>query len=164
MTEIDFHFNASDKVRHTCRLVRKAVGRGARVVIVADEELLTQLNMALWQLSAVDFIAHCRDNAAPEVLARSPVVLASDGRAVALPHLQVLVHLGRTVPDGFERFERLIEIVSEQEDDRQAGRIRWRHYATRGYMLKREDLRADVANAAISSHASAAPAGHEGDA
>lgn len=142
MTEVDFHFNAADKVHHTCRLVRKAVGSGAKVVVLAGEELLSRLDAALWQFSAVEFIAHCRDTAAPEVLARSPVILASDGRAT-LPHQHVLINLGAEVPQGFERFERLIEIVTEGDEDRQAGRTRWRHYADRGYTLKRHDLRAD---------------------
>lgn len=142
MTEVDFHFNAADKVHHTCRLVRKAVGSGAKVVVLAGEELLSRLDAALWHFSAVEFIAHCRDTAAPEVLARSPVILASDGRAT-LPHQHVLINLGAEVPQGFERFERLIEIVTEGDEDRQAGRTRWRHYADRGYTLKRHDLRAD---------------------
>lgn len=142
MTEVDFHFNAADKVHHTCRLVRKAVGSGARVVVMAGDEMLTRLDAALWQFSAVEFIAHCRDNAASDMLARSPVILASDGRA-ALPHQHVLINLGAEVPQGFERFERLIEIVTEGDEDRQAGRTRWRHYADRGYTLKRHDLRAE---------------------
>ena len=144
MTEVDFHFNAADKVNHTCRLVRKAVGSGASVVVVADEAMLSRLDATLWQFSAVEFIAHCRDSAAPDMLARSPVVLATDGRAT-LPHQHVLINLGAAVPQGFERFERLIEIVTEDEDDRQAGRARWRHYADRGYTLNRHDLRVEGA-------------------
>jgi len=142
VTEVDFHFNATDKVSHTCRLVRKAVGSGAKAVVMADDALLTRLDAALWQFSAVEFVAHCRDDAAPEMLMRSPVILATSGRAT-LPHQHVLINLGVEVPQGFERFERLIEIVTENDDDRQAGRSRWRHYADRGYTLKRHDLRAE---------------------
>jgi len=143
VTEVDFHFNATDKVNHTCRLVRKAVGSGARVVVMAEDALLTELDAALWQFSAVEFIAHCRDNAAPEMLVRSPVILAASGHAT-LPHQHVMINLGALVPPGFERFERLIEIVTESDNDRQAGRTRWRHYADRGYALKRHDLRAET--------------------
>ena len=144
MTEVDFHFNAADKVNHTCRLVRKAVGSGASVVVVADETMLSRLDAMLWQFSAVEFVAHCRDNAAPDILARSPVILATDGSFIS-PHQHVLINLGTGVPQGFERFERLIEIVTESDDDRQAGRTRWRHYADRGYTLNRHDLRVESA-------------------
>lgn len=144
MTEVDFHFNATDKVNHTCRLVRKAIGTGAKVVVMADDALLTRLDLALWQFSATEFIVHCRDDALPEMLLRSPVILTTSGRST-LPHQHVLINLGAEIPQGFERFERLIEIVTEGDDDRQAGRMRWRHYADRGYTLKRHDLRAEVA-------------------
>lgn len=140
MTEIDFHFNAADKVGHACRLLRKAVvGNGARVVVAADAAMLDAVDAALWQFSATDFVAHCRSDSDAHVLARSPVVLAVPGSAV-VPHQQVLVNLGETVPVGFERFERLIEVVTGEEADRLAGRARWRHYADRGYALKRHDL------------------------
>ena len=140
MTEIDFHFNAADKVSHTCRLLRKAVvAGGARVVVTADAPMLDAVDAALWQFSATDFIAHCRSDGDAQTVARSPVVLAAPG-ASGLPHQQVLVNLGDGVPPGFERFERLIEVVTGDEADRLAGRARWRHYADRGYALKRHDL------------------------
>ncbi|RYF76233.1 MAG: DNA polymerase III subunit chi [Comamonadaceae bacterium] len=139
MTGIDFHFNAADKVSHTCRLIRKALGTGARVVVAAEGETLDALDLALWQFSPDSFIAHCRIDADERMVRRSPVVLAGTGRS-ALPHQQVLINLAPGVPEGFERFERLIEIVTPDDEDRQAGRERWRHYATRGYTLQRHDL------------------------
>jgi DNA polymerase-3 subunit chi len=44
------------------------------------------------------------------------------------------------VPEGFERFERLIEVVSLDEADRLRARDRWKHYAARGYAIERKDL------------------------
>jgi DNA polymerase III subunit chi len=52
----------------------------------------------------------------------------------------VLVNLGDAVPDGFEGFERLIEVVTPDDADRQQARQRWKHYATRGYSITRHDL------------------------
>jgi len=142
VTEIDVHFNAPDKVHHACRLLRKAVvGAGARVVVVADDAVLDALDASLWQFSPTDFVPHCRDAADAEVRMRSPVVLASPaGESGALPHHEVLVNLGVDLPAGFERFERLIDVVGLDEAERQAGRQRWRHYADRGYTITRHDL------------------------
>ena len=56
------------------------------------------------------------------------------------PHHDVLVNLGATIPDEFERFERFIEVVTTSDVDRLAARHRWKHYADRGYALKRHDL------------------------
>jgi DNA polymerase III subunit chi len=138
MTEITFHFNASDKVGHACRLLRKAVASGAKVVVTADSALLRDLDVALWNFGPLEFVPHCLNTSSAAVLAASPVVLAESPQAA--PHQHVLVNLGASVPDGFERFERLIEVVTVQEDDRQSGRRRWKHYADRGYAIKREDL------------------------
>ena len=54
----------------------------------------------------------------------------------------MLVNIGRELPIGFESFDRLIEIVADDDADRQAGRLRWRHYADRGYPIRRHDLAA----------------------
>jgi DNA polymerase-3 subunit chi len=140
VTDIDFHFNTPDKVNYACRLLRKAVAaRGARVVVVADGPTIEAIDAALWQLSPVDFIAHCRSSAEPSLLVRSPVVLM-DGVGADLPHQQVLLNLDAAVPAGFERFERLIDIVTDDEADRQDARTRWRHYADRGYAITRHQF------------------------
>ena len=142
MTEIGFHFNLPDKANYACRLVRKAVSvRGLRVVVVGEPQVLEAVDAALWQLSPCDFIAHCRGDAQPHLVARSPVILCAEGAdAAGLAHREMLVNLGPTVPVGFERFERLVDIVSNEADDRQIGRSRWRHYADRGYSIQPHDF------------------------
>lgn len=139
MTEVTFHFNAPDKLGHACRLLRKAVASGAKVVVTGDSALLRELDVALWTFAPLEFVPHCLGSAsAPAVLAASAVVLAESARSA--PHQQVLVNLGTAVPEGFERFERLIEVVTVHGEDRQQGRRRWKHYADRGYAIKGENL------------------------
>ena len=72
--------------------------------------------------------------------AYSPIVLAAAGGDAVLPQRQVLVNLGPVVPRGFERFERLIDVVTGDDADRQHARSRWRHYAERGYAITRHDM------------------------
>ncbi|WP_298934229.1 DNA polymerase III subunit chi [uncultured Ramlibacter sp.] len=138
MTEVAFHFNAPDRLGYACRLLRKATASGARVVVTAEPALLRELDTALWTFSPLEFLAHCHVSQGGEALARSPIVLA-DQPATA-PHQQVLVNLGGPVPEGFERFERLIEVVTGEEGDRLQARERWKHYAERGYAITRHDL------------------------
>ncbi|MBA3771566.1 MAG: DNA polymerase III subunit chi [Ramlibacter sp.] len=138
MTEVAFHFNAPHKLGYACRLVRKAVASGAKVVVTGEAGMLRELDTALWTFSALDFVPHCHSAAASEsVLAASPVVLADSPRSA--PHQQVLVNLGLTVPDGFEGYERLIEVVTVEDEDRQRARQRWKYYADRGYAITRHD-------------------------
>jgi DNA polymerase III subunit chi len=138
MTEVAFHFNAEDKLGYACRLIRKAVGSGAQVVVTGEPKTLGALDTALWTFNALDFIAHCSAEAAPAQVARSPVVLAA--QLDAAPHQQVLVNLGSEVPAGFERFERLIEVVTGDDADRHAARGRWNHYKHRGYAIAQHNL------------------------
>lgn len=139
MTEVTFHFNVPDKLAYACRLLRRAAGAGARVVVTGEEELLRSLDVELWTFSPLEFIPHCHAASAdPQVLAASPVVLSDSARGT--PHQQVLVNLGGRVPEGFERFERLNELVSVDDEDRQQARARWKHYADRGYAIKRHDV------------------------
>lgn len=142
MTEVEFHFNAGDKLSYSCRLLRKAWAAGFRTVLVAEPMMLSQLDQMLWTFSAPEFLPHCRSDADPATVAITPILLTS---SLAEPGLQdgahsVLVNLGQSVPSGFERFDRFIEVVTSAEDDRLDARKRWAHYKDRGYALKRHDL------------------------
>ncbi len=142
MTEIAFHFNAPDKLTYACRLLRKAVNAGSRVVVTGDAPSLQALDTLLWTFSPHEFVAHCRAGSPAEQLMASPVVLAAQIQGGAeLPHHQVLLNLGQEVAAGYERFERTIEVVTLDEQDRQSARQRWKHYADRGYAITRHDLK-----------------------
>lgn len=141
MTEIDVHYNAADKLHHACRLLRKAaVAAGARVVVVGEAEQLDELDAALWGVAPADFVAHCRHDAPEWMLVRTPVVMWPAHHEAAPPHREIIVNLGSELPSGFERFERLIDLVGSDEAERRAGRMRWRHYADRGYAITRHDV------------------------
>lgn len=142
MTEIAFHFNAPDKLAYACRLLRKAVASGAKVVVTGDEASLRALDTQLWTFSALEFLPHCRSDSPIEQRMASPIVLAAAlDTGDALPHHQVLLNLGAQVMPGYERFARTIEVVTLDEQDRQQARQRWKHYADRGYAITRHDLK-----------------------
>ena len=141
MTEVAFHFNASDKVHHACRLLRKACAASAKVVVVGSEELLAALDAALWTFSPTAFVPHCHADADPALLNNTPVLLMrADKLSQGLPHHQVLLNLGADLVAGFESFEKVIEVVTHDDQDKSLARLRWKHYADRGYPLVRHDL------------------------
>ena len=140
MTEVAFHFNAPDKQAYACRLLRKAVAAGSRVVVTGPAADLARLDQLLWTFSPTDFIAHVRQPAEPEQLAASPVVLTEAPAAPGLPHREVLLNLGQELPTGFDAYERVIEVVSLDEGDRQQARGRWKLYTEHGYAIQRHDL------------------------
>lgn len=138
MTRIEFHFNTAERLQHTCRLLRKARSQDLRIAVVGASATLRQLDAALWRFSAADFLPHCSSEDQPEIQAASPVWLAAD--AAGLGHFDVLVNLGDDVPAGFERFERLIEIVANDDHGRAQARERWKHYKSQGFDLLQHDL------------------------
>ena len=139
MTEIAFHFNAPDKLAYVCRFARKALRHGAKLVILGEAHALTRLSTQLWSVSPVDFLAHASQADGGQMLASSPIVLAQ--HLQDLPHHDVLVNLTSQVPGEFERFARVVEIVSSTDEmDRHEARERWRAYSARGFSITRHDL------------------------
>ncbi len=145
MTEISFHFNAPDKINHTCRVLRKACNAGHRVNVVGKPEILRQIDVALWTFSPLDFVPHCFADAAASLLAHTPVVLGqAESASGQAGSNQMLINLDAHIPAGFERYERVIELVGLDDADRQHARERWKHYAARGYAIVRHDLSASA--------------------
>jgi DNA polymerase-3 subunit chi len=138
MTRIEFHFNTSERLLHTCRFLRKARAQSLRIVVVGAPTTLKQLDAELWRFQDVSFLAHCTAQDPPEVQRASPVALGSDPHAWGID--EVLLNLGDEVPEGFERFDRLIEIVSSDDHGRAQARVRWKHYKSLGYELLQHDL------------------------
>jgi DNA polymerase III subunit chi len=139
MTAVAFHFNAPAKLPYTCRLLRKAVGAGHSVAVVIDAPGRAKLDEMLWSFSAPDFLPHAlfESMSEPE-RARTPIWLCVN--AEQAQGSQVLVNLTQQMPTGIEHFDRVIEIVSEQEADRQAARIRWKQYSAQGFEIVRHDV------------------------
>jgi DNA polymerase III subunit chi len=142
-TDLAFHFNAPSKVAYACKLLRKATLSGARVAVLATPEVIARLDAELWTFSPLDFVAHVRAPCAPEVLARTPVVLCDAPEQVAAQAggYGVLVNLLPNVPDGLEQFDRVIEVVTLDEADRLSARARWKRYTELGYDITRHDLK-----------------------
>ncbi|MFM0733462.1 DNA polymerase III subunit chi [Paraburkholderia sediminicola] len=131
MTRIDFHSNVGDSLLYACRLIRKAYQAGQPTIVLAEPERLRAFDEQLWTFSPLDFVPHCM--ADTKLAVQTPIVLASSLDDV--PHHQVLLNLGATVPAQFARFERLLEVVGNAHDELAAGRERYRFYRDRGYAL-----------------------------
>ena len=143
MPSVAFHFNMPDKLGYACRLLRKALRQGVQVGVVGEDAQLAELDRTLWTFDPVDFVAHLRAGpdtpaAATGVAARTRLWLARQPRD--LPHRAVLVNLGPDIPEGFEGFERVIELVEGGQADRLQGRQRWKHYQAAGCEIERHEV------------------------
>jgi len=130
LTRIDFYRYAENKLNYACRLAAKVHDKPSRLVVYSpDRTLLAEFDRALWTFQATRFVPHCfveSPNAA-----ETPVILASSGDA--LPHHDVLLNLADEWPPFFATFERLLEIVGADEEDKTRARSRYSFYKERGY-------------------------------
>jgi DNA polymerase-3 subunit chi len=143
MTKIDFYTGSPDKLRTVCQLSHKAMQNGVRAVIsVPDPSTTNALDKLLWHYPSSAFIPHCRSNAAagemPASLSDRPVILDHGGDK--FPHHELLINLHDECVPFFSRFERVIEIIGNDEEDSRMGRERFKFYRDRGYELHHIDL------------------------
>ena len=141
MTSIDFYFNAGDRLGVVCRLAGKALRQNKRVLIYAPQAAVAQqIDRLLWTSQAASFIAHCY--AHDPLAAETPILIAasdeSPGPAGAA--CEVLLNLAAECPPFFERHERLLEVVAQDDEDKRAGRARYAFYRDRGYEIRDHDL------------------------
>jgi len=133
MTRIDFHFNVPDRLAYACRVVRKARAAGKRLVVwTADERRLSAFDQQLWTFSSLDFLPHVRVGS--PLQAETPVLLTS--AADSAPASDVLLLLDDEVPPDypslFSRYERVIDVVSNVDEERVAARQRFKLYRDAG--------------------------------
>jgi DNA polymerase III subunit chi len=137
VTSIDFYFNADDRLQVACRLAGKAMKQNQRLLIYAPEaETASRIDKMLWTWPAIGFVPHCAVHA--PLAAETPVLIGSGEEAPE--NCEVLLNLGADCPPHFERFPRLLEIVSVDETEKEAGRSRFRFYRERGYKITNHDL------------------------
>ena len=138
MTEILFYTFAENPLDVARRVATKAHAQGRRVLIHApDPAVADAIDRLLWTTPALSFVPHCRDTHAQAD--ETPVLIGTRADALAQP--DVMINLSQTEPPAFARFERLIEIVGQDDASRAHGRERYRFYLSRGYALTTHDLR-----------------------
>jgi DNA polymerase-3 subunit chi len=130
---VEFHSGVADTLGYACRLLRKAYLQGRRVVVTGPAALLRELNERLWTFEAQGFVPHALLAAGQTPAARlapTPIWLCEPG--AALPHREIVLHLGDEARADAADCTRLIEIVGSGDAERAAGRRRWRAYEAQG--------------------------------
>ena len=139
MTRIDFYVvktaGADARLNVAARLTEKALGRGHRIFInCVSAEQLSALDSYLWEFKATSFVPH-------EVAGNHTderVVLGFEQGPDT--HNDVLINLALSPPSYFAQFERVAEVVTQDEASLDALRSAWRHYRDRGYPLQKHEL------------------------
>ena len=151
VTQIDFYFNAPDKLAYTCQLLHEVLQTTPSVVVTGDAQQLAALDRQLWQFAPSAFIGHVwlesTGTPPPSAAMRACARVWLTGAPQQCERHDVLVNLAAHVPAGFGQYSRLIEVVAVHEEDRHNARKRWRHYVEQGYAMGRHDIQTHVAPA-----------------
>ena len=137
MTQVFFYHGAADRLAAACALIGGAWAKRKPLLIYApDAALADHLDRLLWTQAQTSFIPHCRADA-PHA-AETPILIAS--RLDHPPQQERLMNLASAMPPDYTRFHSLIEVVGQDEADRQAARERVRRYREQGCDVQYFDL------------------------
>lgn len=140
MTRVEFYVNVPDKLAKSVELCERAVNKGRQLTIFTQNDEMNQvLQRQLWQLSGTSFLT----NALPHEPSSTFSAIVLDALGEQLLQDDVLINLQEQPPPFFGRFRHLIEIVSLDEADKMAARIRYKFYKDRGYQIKTTDVTKD---------------------
>ncbi|MBK7541510.1 MAG: DNA polymerase III subunit chi [Candidatus Competibacteraceae bacterium] len=133
MSRVDFYVLSDQKDNGrallACRLIDKAYTLGHTIyLLAASDSHAAALDDLLWTFRQDSFIPHERYPLEGE--GDSPVLIGT--RLPADRAAQVLINFSDALPDGFERYERVVELVDQTPEVLAKSRERFRQYRERG--------------------------------
>lgn len=146
MTRIDFYIlpdiNPRSRLPFACRLIDKAYRLGHKVFIQAAEADAYEMDELLWQHQPESFLPHNLLGEGPNT---SPPIQIGYGQSSG-NHRDVLVNLTGSVPTFYNQFNRVAEIVTQDDTTKQASRINFKYYRAQGHSPHSHDLSGNESN------------------
>ena len=141
MPRVDFYIlpgrQTGSRLVLACRLAEKAYGLGHTVYIhTASPEQAQQLDELLWTFRQGSFVPH---GLYPDADQDIPPVLIG-WEPEPLVNATLLINLSDEAPAFLERFERVAELVDQDEKTLNLSRDKFRHYRAQGYELHSHKL------------------------
>lgn len=139
MTRVGFYVvqaaGEDQRLMVAARLADKAFGRGHRIYINAVSEAQAKaLDKLLWSFRPASFLPHALQG--EEHSDRIAIGWGQDPG----DHDDLLINLQLDIPAFFSRFQRVAEVVTQDETSLSALRQSWKFYQDRGYQLEKHDL------------------------
>lgn len=148
MTSIDFYIlgqsQHNDRLMFACRLAEKAYSEGRRVYLhVGSEQDAQLLDDLMWSYKPESFLPHSIvGKAAATEGSIEPDTQVQIGFNQHPPHHNdVMINLISPLPGFFSRFDRVLEVVIQDEAVLKQTREHYKFYKDRGYEVTHRDLR-----------------------
>jgi len=135
MARIDFYIlqdtTLDARLAFACRLAETIWRKGYRLHLhCADRALAEQADAALWDFRPDAYLPHALEDS--DMAASVPVTLG--WQALPVPRGDTaLLNLHPEIPEGFERYARVAEIINQHQDVLMAKRACWQRYKALGH-------------------------------
>ena len=137
MTRIDFYQLDPDRHQHdqvVCRLCQKAYENNKLTLLLTESaQQSQQFDHKLWTFVDDSFLPHDLEESDGLI---TPILIHDNPDPAG--ERQVLINLSGSVPGYFAQFERVIELVTE--DNKARARQNYSYYKERGYPLNHHNL------------------------
>lgn len=142
MPKIDFYIihdiDPKAVLKLACKILEKAHTQNNQVYIhTPDEATAHQIDDLLWTFHDTSFIPHQLIGARPSPL---PIEIGFAIEHKPDYHKDILLNIDANVPPFVGDFERIIEVVSDEPNQKEISRKKYRHYKQLGYEIKTNDL------------------------
>ena len=142
MPRVDFYIlqdqNRLSLQKFACRLADKAFHQGYRILIQTENAEESQLiDDMLWTFNEDSFLPHAlytdSDNN------EHPIVISH--QAGSHKNFQTMINLSSITPAEANRFDRIAEILNQQEERKQTGRKHYKIYKDQGCELYHHEMK-----------------------
>jgi DNA polymerase-3 subunit chi len=138
MTYIDFYFNVENKFNKIHEIIEREIVRKRKIFIHVDDlSDAKALSDFLYTASLASFLPH----SVGHYEEMTPIHIDWDHKFVTD---DFMINLKSDILPAFSRYLRLIEIVSQNEEDKKTARDRLKFYRDRGYEIQLIDAKKEM--------------------
>ena len=132
---------AEDLKISVCKIIKEYYKKKYKIFVSSrSDDLVNELNNLLWTFEQISFIPHCTTKNYDK---NSPILLSgkdSFPKTVNLKEYDVWLNLDDEVEENYTDFEIILEIVSQNEEQRILSRKRYLNYQKNNFEVKHEKL------------------------
>ena len=132
---------AEDLKISVCKIIKEYYKKKYKIFVSShSNDLIDELNNLLWTFEQISFIPHCTTKNYDK---NSPILLSGKGsfpKKINLKEYDVWLNLDNEMEENYTDFEIILEIVSQNEEERILSRKRYLNYQKNNFEVKHEKL------------------------
>lgn len=140
-TRVDFYLLASNEADArglvACRLLEKAYYKGHRIfVFCTNQHQAEYIDELLWTFRDDSFVPHNLQGEGPEP--PPPIQIGYDKEPRGFN--DILLNFSATIPPFYSKFKRVIELVANDETEKELSRANYKEYRAKGCELHTHNI------------------------